>query len=137
MRRLILVAIGAIGLSLFSIPSFAQEVVYPKAEVFGGFSISSTPVVSFDPTTFLPTSARNSFMGWQASGNYNLTHHLLSWVTSAASTNPLPVSRRTNISSFLVRGSFSVGRGSRLSYMRFLEKCGVLSPSYRAQQCLV
>jgi hypothetical protein len=61
MRRLILVAIGAIGLSLFSIPSFAQEVVYPKAEVFGGFSIER---------------AGASFMGWQASANGNITHHL-------------------------------------------------------------
>ena len=37
MRRMIFLAIG---LFLFSIPSFAQEVIYPKAEVFGGFSIS-------------------------------------------------------------------------------------------------
>jgi hypothetical protein len=67
----------AIGLFLFSIPSFAQEVIYPKAEVFGGFSISSTPVLSIDPTALvLPTSARSSFMGWQGSANYNLTHHL-------------------------------------------------------------
>lgn len=76
MRRLSLVTVAVIGLLLFSIPSFAQEVIYPKAEVFGGFSISSTPVVSLDPTTFFPTSARNSFMGWQGSANYNLTHHL-------------------------------------------------------------
>jgi hypothetical protein len=61
MRRLILVAIGVIGLSLLSIPSFAQEVNYPKVEVFGGFSIQR---------------AGASFMGWQASANGNLTHHL-------------------------------------------------------------
>jgi opacity protein-like surface antigen len=75
-RRLTLVAIVVIGCFLFSIPSFAQEVIYPKAEVFGGFSISSAKMVSFDPTTFFPTVARNSFMGWQGSANYNLTHHL-------------------------------------------------------------
>jgi opacity protein-like surface antigen len=74
MRRLIFML--AIGLVL-SIPSFAQEVIYPKAEVFGGFSISSIPgVTTFDPTSGLPTSARKSLMGWQASANYNLTHHL-------------------------------------------------------------
>lgn len=76
MRRLTLVAVAAIGLFLVSIPSFAQEVIYPKAEVFGGFSISSTPVGSIDPASFLSTSARSSFMGWQGSANYNLTHHL-------------------------------------------------------------
>jgi hypothetical protein len=74
MRRMIFLAIG---LFLFSISSFAQEVIYPKAEVFGGFSISSIPgVTKFDPTTGLPTLARKSLMGWQASANYNLTHHL-------------------------------------------------------------
>ena len=74
MRRMIFLAIG---LFLFSIPSFAQEVIYPKAEVFGGFSISSIPgVTTFDPTTGLPTAARKSFMGWQAAANLNLTHHL-------------------------------------------------------------
>lgn len=74
MRRLIFML--AIGL-VFSIPSFAQEVIYPKAEVFGGFSISSIPgVTTFDPTSGLATSARKSLMGWQASANYNLTHHL-------------------------------------------------------------
>ena len=61
MRRLILLTIGAIGLSLLSIPSFAQEVNYPKAEVLGGFSIER---------------AGASFMGWQASANGNITHHL-------------------------------------------------------------
>lgn len=61
MRRLILVAVGAIGLSLLSIPSFAQEVIYPKVEVFGGFSVEH---------------AGSSFMGWQASMNGNVTHHL-------------------------------------------------------------
>ena len=73
MRRMIFLAIG---LFLFSIPSFAQEVIYPKAEVFGGFSISSIGVSSIDPTTGLPTSLRNSFFGWQTSVNGNLTHHL-------------------------------------------------------------
>ena len=76
MRRMIFLAIG---LFLFSISSFAQEVIYPKAEVFGGFSMSSIPgvVPNFDPTTGLPTSySRKSFMGWQGSANFNLTHHL-------------------------------------------------------------
>jgi hypothetical protein len=74
MRRMIFLAIG---LFLFSIPSFAQEVIYPKAEVFGGFSMSSIPgVTNFNPTTGLPTLVRKSLMGWQASANYNLTHHL-------------------------------------------------------------
>jgi hypothetical protein len=74
MRRMIFLAIG---LFLFSIPSFAQEVIYPKAEVFGGFSISSIPgVTTFDPTTGLPTAARKSFMGWQAAASFNLTHRL-------------------------------------------------------------
>jgi hypothetical protein len=78
-RRLTLVAVAAIGCFLFSIPSFAQEVSYPKAEVFGGFSMSSIPgvVPTYDPTTGLPTGySRKSLMGWQASANYNLTHHL-------------------------------------------------------------
>jgi hypothetical protein len=61
MRRLILATIGAIGLSLLAMPSFAQEVNYPKVEVFGGFSIER---------------AGASFMGWQASANGNITHHL-------------------------------------------------------------
>ena len=73
MRRLIFVL--AIGLFL-SIPSFAQEVIYPKAEVFGGFSISSAGISSTDPTTGLTASLRESFWGWQASANGNLTHHL-------------------------------------------------------------
>lgn len=76
MRRMIFLAIG---LFLFSIPSFAQEVIYPKAEVFGGFSMSSIPGVmpTYDPTTGLPTAySRKAFMGWQASANFNLTHHL-------------------------------------------------------------
>jgi hypothetical protein len=81
MRRLIsLQVIGLLAIGLFlSIPSFAQEVIYPKAEVFGGFSISSIPglVPTYDPTTGLPTSySRKSFMGWQGSANFNLTHHL-------------------------------------------------------------
>lgn len=66
----------AIGLFLFSLSSFAQEVVTPKAEVFGGFSISSMGISSTDPTTGLTTSIRNSFYGWQASVNGNLTHKL-------------------------------------------------------------
>jgi hypothetical protein len=75
-RRSILVAVAAIGLFLFSIPSFAQEVIYPKAEVFGGFSISSAAVSSVDPTTGLPTSLRETFWGWQGSANFNVAHHL-------------------------------------------------------------
>jgi len=76
MRRMIFLAIG---LFIFSISSFAQEVIYPKAEVFGGFSMSSIPgvVPTYDPTTGLPTAySRKSFMGWQGSANFNLTHHL-------------------------------------------------------------
>ena len=76
MRRMIFLAIG---LFLFSIPSFAQEVNYPRVEAFGGFSMSSIPgvVPTYDPTTGLPTSySRKSFMGWQASAGFNLTHHL-------------------------------------------------------------
>jgi hypothetical protein len=73
MRRFIFLLI--IGLFL-SIPSFAQEVIYPKAEVFGGFSISSSSISSTDPTTGLTASLRESFMGWQGSVNGNLTHHL-------------------------------------------------------------
>lgn len=77
MRRMIFLLI--IGLFL-SIPSFAQEVIYPKAEVFGGFSISSSSISSSttDPITGLTTttSLRESFMGWQGSVNGNLTHHL-------------------------------------------------------------
>jgi hypothetical protein len=81
MRRLISVqVVGLLAIGLFlSIPSFAQEVIYPKAEVFGGFSISSIPGVSptYDPTTGLPTAySRKSFMGWQGSANYNISHHL-------------------------------------------------------------
>lgn len=78
MRRLIsLQAIGLLAVGLFlSIPSFAQEVIYPKAEVFGGFSISSAAISSTDPTTGLTTSLRESFWGWQASANGNVTHHL-------------------------------------------------------------
>jgi len=77
MRRLISLTTGlAIGLLLLSIPSFAQEVNYPKAEVFGGFSISSAAISSTDPVTGLTTSLRESFMGWQGSANLNVTHHL-------------------------------------------------------------
>lgn len=76
MRRMIFLAIG---LFLFSIPGRAQEVLYPKVEAFGGFSMSSIPgvVPSFDPITGLPTGySRKSLMGWQASANFNLSHHL-------------------------------------------------------------
>ena len=73
MRRLSFLLI--IGLFL-SIPSFAQEVIYPKAEIFGGFSISSSSISSTDPLTGLTASLRESFMGWQGSVNGNLTHHL-------------------------------------------------------------
>jgi hypothetical protein len=62
MRRLIFPAIAlAVGLFLFSNTSFAQEVNYPKVEVFGGFSMFR---------------AGSTFMGWQASANANITHHL-------------------------------------------------------------
>ena len=62
MRRLIFPVIGlAIGLFVFSIPSFSQEVIYPKAEIFGGFSMYR---------------AGSTFMGWQASANFNVAHHL-------------------------------------------------------------
>ncbi len=60
MRKLVL---GAIGLLLMSIPGWAQE-SYPKAEVFGGFSLSS--IAAGTP------SVRNEFYGWQASVNGNL-----------------------------------------------------------------
>lgn len=77
MRRLISLTTGlAIGLLFCSISGFAQEVNYPKAEVFGGFSISSAAVSSTDPLTGLSTSLRESFMGWQGSANLNVTHHL-------------------------------------------------------------
>ena len=59
MKRLIL---GTIGLMLISIPGWAQE-SYPKAEVFGGFSISS--IAAGAPST------RTSFYGWQAAVNGN------------------------------------------------------------------
>ena len=77
MRRLILVAIGAIGLSLLSIPSFAQEVNYPKVEVFGGFSIER---------------AGASFMGWQASITGTLPITSASWPISVGNTRPLSAS---------------------------------------------
>jgi outer membrane protein with beta-barrel domain len=76
MRRLIVPVIGLAVVLALSIPSFAQEVNYPKAEIFGGFSISSMGVASVDPTTGLPTTLRNSFWGWQGSANGNLTHSL-------------------------------------------------------------
>src|SRR2546428_9291762 len=77
MRRMIFLAIG---LFLFSISSFAQEVIYPKAEVFGGFSISSIPgVASFDPTTGLPTSSRKSFKGDRKSTRLNSSHDQISY----------------------------------------------------------
>ena len=64
MRKMIL---GTIGLLLISIPGWAQE-SYPKAEVFGGFSISS--IAAGSPST------RTSFYGWQASVNGNLHRRL-------------------------------------------------------------
>jgi hypothetical protein len=85
MRRLIVPVIGLAVVLALSIPSFAQEVNYPKAEIFGGFSILSmsgtsidptTGLPAVDPTTGLPISARNSMWGWQASANGNLSHHL-------------------------------------------------------------
>ena len=77
MRRLIVPVIGLAVVLAFSIPSFAQEVNYPKAEVFGGFSIASVSLPSsFDVTTGTLTTARTSFWGWQGAANYNLTHHL-------------------------------------------------------------
>lgn len=77
MRRFMSVGVAAIGLLLFAMPSFSQEVTIPKAEVFGGFSLASVPgVTSLDPTTGLPTSARKSFMGWQTSADFNVTNHL-------------------------------------------------------------
>ena len=60
MRKFIL---GAIGLFLISLPARAQE-SYPKAEVFGGFSLSS--IAAGTPST------RTQFYGWQASVNGNL-----------------------------------------------------------------
>jgi hypothetical protein len=73
MRRLIL---GTIGLLLFSAAGWAQEYNYPKAEVFGGFSISSAGFTTIDPTTLLPTTTRESFWGWQASIDGNVRRHL-------------------------------------------------------------
>jgi len=60
MRRFVL---ATIGLLLFSVPGFAQEYVYPKAEVFGGFSI-----VSVDAGI-----TRESLWGWQSAvqGNFH------------------------------------------------------------------
>lgn len=59
MRRVIL---GTIGLLFFSIPGFAQEYVYPKAEVFGGFSIAN-----------VDAGTRQSLLGWQSAvhGNFH------------------------------------------------------------------
>jgi hypothetical protein len=77
MRRFIL---WTVGLLLLSIPGWAQESAYPKAEVFGGFSIASMGVSSTatDPVTGLPVSVstRESFWGWQASLAGNLHRHL-------------------------------------------------------------
>jgi hypothetical protein len=73
MRRLIL---GTIGLLLLSTAGWAQESSTPKAEVFGGFSISSVGIPSVDPTTLLPTTLRESFWGWQASIDGNVSRHL-------------------------------------------------------------
>ncbi len=83
MRRMIFLAIG---LFLFSIPSFAQEVIYPKAEVFGGFSISSAAVGTVDPTTGLPVSLRKIFgVGKGPRTTTSLTTSG-SWVISVANT---------------------------------------------------
>jgi hypothetical protein len=68
--------LGTIGLLLLSIPGWAQEASYPKAEVFGGFSISSMGVSSTDPVTGLTASIRDSFWGWQASADLNVHRHL-------------------------------------------------------------
>jgi hypothetical protein len=58
MRKLIL---GTIGLLLIAIPGRAQEYT-PKAEAFGGFSLSS-----------ISAGTRTSFYGWQASINGNVS----------------------------------------------------------------
>jgi opacity protein-like surface antigen len=73
MRRFIL---AAVGLLVLSAPSWAQEYNYPKAEVFGGFSISRTGISSTDPISGLTTSVSDSFWGWQASVNGNVQKHL-------------------------------------------------------------
>ena len=64
MRRLIL---GTIGLLVIAIPGWAQESA-PRAEVFGGFSLSS--IAAGTPST------RTPFYGWQASVNGNLNRRL-------------------------------------------------------------
>lgn len=61
---------------LFSVPGFAQEYSYPKLEVFGGLSISSVGLPSVDPNTLLPTTLRQSFLGWQTDVGANVTRHL-------------------------------------------------------------
>src|ERR1044071_827814 len=65
MRKLIL---ASLGLLLMSAPSWAQEV--PKAEVFGGFSLSSVGTSGVTPST------RTSFYGWQSSLNGNVNRNL-------------------------------------------------------------
>jgi len=55
MRRLIL---GTIGLFFLSIPGFAQEYVYPKAEVFGGLSVARP----------------GTMWGWQSAVHGNFSH---------------------------------------------------------------
>jgi hypothetical protein len=72
MRQLML---AAIALLVFSIPGRAQEYSYPKAEIFGGFSISSMGFSSTDPLTGLTTSVRNNMWGWQASVAGNFQRH--------------------------------------------------------------
>jgi hypothetical protein len=72
MRRLVL---GTIGLLLFSVPGWAQEYSYPKAEIFGGFSFSSIGT----PATTLTPATRTSFYGWQASVNGNV-HRMIGLV---------------------------------------------------------
>jgi hypothetical protein len=64
MRKLIL---GTIGLLLMSVPGWAQE-SYPKAEVFGGFSMTS--MAGGTP------SVRNSFYGWQGAINGNFHRNI-------------------------------------------------------------
>jgi opacity protein-like surface antigen len=63
MRRMIL---ASLGLLLMSAPGWAQEASVPKAEVFGGFSLSSVGTSGVTPAT------RTSFYGWQGSANANL-----------------------------------------------------------------
>src|SRR4051812_31604462 len=67
MRKLIL---ASLGLLLMSAPGWAQESMTPKAEVFGGFSLSSMGNSGVVPST------RTQFYGWQGAVNGNLTRNL-------------------------------------------------------------